>query len=167
MTAKFSLREQLEEVEREIRLRKDVYTRAVAAGHMRQAIADYHLGRMEGVLATLGWLSDNEQRIKAKVEFLENQDLVVAMPEPLPASGRVYKQQATMFLDMAKGGYLQIYNVRDGEAVIGVKTVRAETRNAAVTTSYQLGDVSFDNVAEFIAAYEAGLGAPKAEGEVA
>lgn len=49
----FSLNQQIEEVEREIKLREGVYPRQVASGKMRQSVADYHLDRMRGVLATL------------------------------------------------------------------------------------------------------------------
>ncbi len=49
----FSIRQQIEEVEREIALRKQVYPSWVARGKMRQSIEDFHMGRMEAVLATL------------------------------------------------------------------------------------------------------------------
>ena len=67
MTAPVSLSQQIEEVEREIALRKNVYPRMVSSGKMRQSIADYHLARIEAVLATLLWLQTNEAAIKAKV----------------------------------------------------------------------------------------------------
>jgi len=49
----FSLAAQIAEVEREIKMRRDVYARQVANGKMRQSIADYHIGAMEAVLETL------------------------------------------------------------------------------------------------------------------
>lgn len=49
----FSLEQQIEEVEREIKLRREVYPRQVFKGNMRQSVADYHLARMEAVLVTL------------------------------------------------------------------------------------------------------------------
>jgi hypothetical protein len=49
----FSLREQIEEVEREIDLRRKVYPNQVRLKKMRQSIADYHLARMQAVLITL------------------------------------------------------------------------------------------------------------------
>ena len=61
----FSIIQQIEEVEREIKLRRDVYPRMVLSGKMRQSIADYHMQRMEAVLRTLEWLRDNEAKIKA------------------------------------------------------------------------------------------------------
>lgn len=65
---KFSLNQQIEEVEREVKLREDVYSRQVAQGKMRQSIADYHLGRMKAALATLQWIRDNEAAIRAAVK---------------------------------------------------------------------------------------------------
>lgn len=62
-----SLNQQIEEVERELALRRDVYPRQVAAGKMRQSIADYHLKRMEAVLATLYFVSQNAEAIRAAV----------------------------------------------------------------------------------------------------
>lgn len=50
---KFSLAQQIEEVERELLLRRRVYQHQVASGKMRQSIADFHLGRMQAVLDTL------------------------------------------------------------------------------------------------------------------
>lgn len=50
---KFSLGQQLEEVERELALRKRVYPSMVARGQMRESLADYHVARMEAVRETL------------------------------------------------------------------------------------------------------------------
>lgn len=60
-----SLAQQIEEIEREIRLRDGVYQRQVAAGKMRQSIADYHMERIKAALKTLQWLRDNEAAVKA------------------------------------------------------------------------------------------------------
>jgi len=62
---KISLGQQLEEVDREIAMRKDVYEIAVSKGKMRRAVADYHMNRMKAVRATLAWLQENEATIKA------------------------------------------------------------------------------------------------------
>ena len=59
-----SLRQQIEEVAREIALRENVYPRQVASGRMRQSIADFHMERIRAVKQTLGWLAENEARIK-------------------------------------------------------------------------------------------------------
>lgn len=56
----FSLAMQLEEVERELTLRKRVYSHQVASGKMRQSVADYHMGRMQAVAATLRRLMEVE-----------------------------------------------------------------------------------------------------------
>jgi hypothetical protein len=42
----FTLRQQIEEVERELKLRESVYPRQVSSGKMRQSVADFHIGRM-------------------------------------------------------------------------------------------------------------------------
>lgn len=65
----YSLRQQLEEVEREIALRNKVYPHQVASGKMRQSIADYHLDRMKAVRNTLIELidADEKQAIQANL----------------------------------------------------------------------------------------------------
>ena len=60
-----SLAQQIDEVEREIRLRAGVYPRQVSSGKMRKSVAEYHMQRMEAALTTLRWLQDNEAKIKA------------------------------------------------------------------------------------------------------
>ena len=45
--------QQINEVERELSLRRSVYPGLVTRGKMRQSEADEHLARMEAVLATL------------------------------------------------------------------------------------------------------------------
>ncbi len=62
---KFPLTHQIEEIEREIKLRENVYPGLVKKGSMRQSIADFHLGRMKAALATLQWVRDHEAEIKA------------------------------------------------------------------------------------------------------
>jgi hypothetical protein len=56
---RFSLSQQIEEVEREITLRKRVYPGLVRRGKMSQDKADFHIDRMEQVLATLEHLAGN------------------------------------------------------------------------------------------------------------
>lgn len=63
--SKFSIDQQIDEVEREIALRKNVYPRMVRSGQMRQSIADYHRERMEAVKATLEFLRDNADWLRA------------------------------------------------------------------------------------------------------
>ena len=62
---KISIGAQIEEVQREIGLRKQVYPRQVSSGKMRQSIADMHLERMEAVLKTLQWVEANRAELKA------------------------------------------------------------------------------------------------------
>lgn len=66
--AQFPLTQQIEEVERELALRKEVYPRWVGSGKMRQSVADYHMARMESVLKTLQWLMENETKVKAAMQ---------------------------------------------------------------------------------------------------
>lgn len=63
MTA-FSLGQQIEEVDRELKLRREVYPRWTGSGKMRKAEAEYHLARMESVRKTLIWLRENEAKIR-------------------------------------------------------------------------------------------------------
>lgn len=58
---KFSLQAQLEEVDRELALRKRVYPHQVSTGKMRQSIADFHMDRMEAVRLTLEELIDKRE----------------------------------------------------------------------------------------------------------
>jgi hypothetical protein len=48
-----SLVDQIAEVEREIRMREEVYRRQIVAGRMTKARADAYLARMRAVLTTL------------------------------------------------------------------------------------------------------------------
>ena len=54
----FSLREQIEEVDRELAMRRDVYPRRVSAGRMRASVATYHMARMQAVRDTLQALDE-------------------------------------------------------------------------------------------------------------
>jgi hypothetical protein len=64
---KISINAQIEEVTRELGLRKNVYETEVAKGKMRRSVADLHMARMQGVLATLEWLQSNENLIKQRL----------------------------------------------------------------------------------------------------
>jgi len=48
-----SLDQQIQEVERELVMRKRVYPHQVMSGKMRRSVADFHMERMEAVLQTL------------------------------------------------------------------------------------------------------------------
>jgi hypothetical protein len=54
-----SLAQQIEEIERELKLRREVYPRMVARGAIRQSVAEYHMQRMQAVLETLQKLQEN------------------------------------------------------------------------------------------------------------
>lgn len=60
---KFSINQQIEEVERELDQRKSVYTRLVNSGKMRQAEADFHTNRMRAVLKTLEFCRDHRDAL--------------------------------------------------------------------------------------------------------
>lgn len=68
----FSLAQQLEEVDREIKMREAVYPRQVHAGKLRQSLADYQMGRMKAVRDTLIRLMEQ----KATDGWNEQQKLV-------------------------------------------------------------------------------------------
>ncbi|MDO8837997.1 MAG: hypothetical protein Q7V31_03650 [Parvibaculum sp.] len=53
MTQGFSIAQQIEEVEREIELRKRVYERIAASKPREKSTLEYHMARMQAVLATL------------------------------------------------------------------------------------------------------------------
>ena len=61
---KISLNQQIEEIERELTMRRSVYPRWVSAGKIRKGEADYQIARMEAVKATLEWMRDNEAAIR-------------------------------------------------------------------------------------------------------
>jgi hypothetical protein len=63
-----SLREQIEEVERELALRKRVYAGQVYTGKMRQSVADYHMNRMQAVRDTLTRLQEKANKTRAKTD---------------------------------------------------------------------------------------------------
>jgi hypothetical protein len=103
------------------------------------------------IIDTLEWLAENEAKIKAKI----------AEPPPqLPEkpSERVYTQKVRCFLDKSRGGWEHHYEIYDDTgAFIGMKYVAAETSRATPETTFvPFGSLSFDNAAEFIAAYERG-----------
>jgi len=65
--SKISINAQIEEVDRELGLRRNVYELEVARGKMRKSVADLHLERMRAVRATLAWLQANEALIKRRL----------------------------------------------------------------------------------------------------
>lgn len=63
-----SLTGQIQEVEREIALRHNVYPRQVSKGDLKQATADLLIERMEAVRTTLVWLQKHEAVVRAAVD---------------------------------------------------------------------------------------------------
>jgi hypothetical protein len=57
-----SLNQQIEEVERELSLRRRVYASQVASGKMRQSVAELHMQRMQAVLETLNRLREEAEQ---------------------------------------------------------------------------------------------------------
>lgn len=161
MSDKIPLDQQIAELKRELALRANVYPGFVARGKMRQGEADLHIARMTAALHTLMWLQENETKIKAKVEFGGTVDPPAPMFAADPPKTARYKVRGTAMIDMAKGGYMHLYDIIDSERdnkVIGAKSITAETRKSPVRFAYALGDQKFDDVNAFIAAYEATLG---------
>lgn len=65
---KVSINAQIEEIDREITLRRQVYPRLVRKREMRESVGDMHIERMEAARTTLQWLRDNEADIRAHIE---------------------------------------------------------------------------------------------------
>jgi hypothetical protein len=65
MPKPISLAQQIEEVEREVKLRESAIQNYGRTGKMRPSEAEFHLTRMKAVLATLRWLQANEPTIRA------------------------------------------------------------------------------------------------------
>ena len=59
---RFSIAQQIEEIERELRMRQEVYPRMISKGKMKQSVADYHMARLAAVLTTLQNLATGESR---------------------------------------------------------------------------------------------------------
>ena len=64
LISKHSIAIQIQEVEREIRMRREVYPRRVHRHTMRQGEADEHIARMESVLQTLQQLQRKKEAIE-------------------------------------------------------------------------------------------------------
>lgn len=64
--ARFSLSQQIEEVERELEQREKVYPGLIAKRRLGSSIADFYVGRMHQVLRTLKWLRRNEALLRQR-----------------------------------------------------------------------------------------------------
>jgi hypothetical protein len=60
-----SLNQQIDEVRRELEVRRTVYPRLVQTHKMRESVADFQMARLVAVLNTLEWLQRHEVKIKA------------------------------------------------------------------------------------------------------
>lgn len=67
MSKAISLQGQIDEVAGELTRRADEYPRAVRAGRMKQAEADYRTERMRAVARTLDWIQRHQATITAAV----------------------------------------------------------------------------------------------------
>jgi hypothetical protein len=67
MTKPISLAQQIEEVEREIKLRESAFQSYGRAGKIRSSEAEFYLMRMKAVLTTLRWLQAHEATIRVSV----------------------------------------------------------------------------------------------------
>lgn len=57
--SEISINQQIEEVERELAMRKKVYPDMIARRKLRQSEADYFVKRLKAVRETLVWFRDN------------------------------------------------------------------------------------------------------------
>jgi hypothetical protein len=62
-----SLRQQIEELDRELEQRARVYPRLVSSGRLRQSLADFQVERLKAARDTLGWLVEHEFTIKQRL----------------------------------------------------------------------------------------------------
>ena len=60
MPKPISLAQQIEEVEREIKLRESAFQSYGRTGKMRSSEVEFHIVRMRAVLTTLRWLGDDQ-----------------------------------------------------------------------------------------------------------
>lgn len=80
----------------------------------------------------------------------------------MPSEKRVYRERCKMMARI-QGGYLHVYEILDGDKIIGAKTIRGGTKALSKggtkvrteTKTYTLGDQQFSTAKEFVAAYEA------------
>lgn len=66
---KYSLVAQIAEVERELEIRKRVYSGLVGARKMKEDEATIKMDTMRSVLETLRWIKENEQIVRDAIAF--------------------------------------------------------------------------------------------------
>lgn len=64
--ARFSLRQQIEELQRERDQRASVYPRLIASRKLGASLAQYHCDRLEAAIRTLDWLQQHEAVIRER-----------------------------------------------------------------------------------------------------
>ena len=64
---KISINQQIDEIDRELGQRASVYPRLVAAGKLRQSVADYQVERLKAAKRTLEFVRDHAEEIKRAV----------------------------------------------------------------------------------------------------
>lgn len=88
MSVRISIGAQIAEIERELRMRAQVYPGRVAAGKMRQEDADDQAATMRAALSTLQVVERNADGLRILLGFLERKraevDDVTGLPGPLP-----------------------------------------------------------------------------------
>jgi hypothetical protein len=62
-----SLRQQIEEIDRELEQRAKVYPRLMGTGNLRPSIAEYQVARLRAARDTLAWLAEHELIIKQRL----------------------------------------------------------------------------------------------------
>jgi predicted nucleic acid-binding protein len=62
-----SLRQQIEELDRELEQRARIYARLVSSGKLRQSLADFQIARLAAARDTLVWLVEHESTIKQRL----------------------------------------------------------------------------------------------------
>lgn len=60
-----SIGQQIEEVQRELEKREQVYPRLIDAKKMKRSVAEYHVERMRAVLRTLEWVQAHRDQLHA------------------------------------------------------------------------------------------------------
>lgn len=63
-----SLAQQIEEVELELKFRREVYPRLIESGKKKKSTATYQIARLEAVLATLLTLQKYQDAVRAAIE---------------------------------------------------------------------------------------------------
>ena len=61
---KISLAQQIDEIDRELKQRENVYPRLVSTGRLRQSIADYQVERLKAARKTLVWVLENKTELR-------------------------------------------------------------------------------------------------------